>query len=122
MLALENKEEPLYRRAYSYIEDHYMEADLNRDRIAAALGCSTRSLSRAFEGTITIPQIIRRLRLQKARELLHKRSHLTIRQIAEKLHFCDVKYFARCFKELFGLSPSEERQKNVRRKGNLHLF
>ncbi len=112
----EKKSDILFRRAYAYILAHYMEVDLNRDRIAAALGCSTRSLSRAFEGTITIPEAIRRLRLQKARDFLHKRSHLTIKQIAEKVHFCDAKYFSRCFKELFRLSPSEERENIVRRK------
>lgn len=39
----------LDRRADEYILEHYMEPDLDRNRIATALGCSTRNLSRAFK-------------------------------------------------------------------------
>ncbi|TYR35397.1 helix-turn-helix transcriptional regulator [Sphingobacterium phlebotomi] len=56
----------LDRRAYEYILEHYMEPDLDRNRIATALGCSTRNLSRAFRN-MTIPAAIRMLRLYKGR-------------------------------------------------------
>lgn len=102
-------------QAYRYIVEHYMEADLDRNRIAAALGCSTRNLSRAFR-KMTIPATIRMLRLQKSRQLLHTRPDLTIKQIAEKLHFCNAKHFATCYKNFFNYSPSEERKMIRRRK------
>lgn len=105
----------LDRRAYAYIVEHYMEPDLDRNRIATALGCSTRNLSRAFKN-MTIPATIRMFRLQKSRELLHKRPDLTIKQIAEKLHFCNAKHFATCYRNFFKYSPSEERKMIRRRK------
>lgn len=111
----EKKLDALDRRAYEYILEHYMESDLDRNRIAAALGCSIRNLSRAFTKT-TIPTAIRRLRLHKGRELLRKKPDLTIKQIAERVHFCNAKHFATCYKALFSLSPSEERKMIRRRK------
>lgn len=113
----EKKLDILDRRACAYVLDHYMEPDLDRNRIATALGCSTRNLSRAFEGSgIKLHAYIRLLRLQKGRELLRKRSHLTIEQIARKLHFSSARHFATRYKELFNLSPSEERKTIRRRK------
>ncbi|NGM65232.1 helix-turn-helix domain-containing protein [Sphingobacterium sp. SGR-19] len=113
----EEKLDTLDRRACAYILEHYMEPDLDRHRIAAALGCSTRNLSRAFEGSgVKLHAYIRLLRLHKGRELLHKRPNLTIKQIAERVYFCNAKHFATCYKAFLGFSPSEERKMIRRRK------
>lgn len=113
----ENNLTLLYHRAIDYIREHYMEADLNRIRIAEALNCSTRSLSRAFEGGgVKLHAVIRMLRLQKSRELLRKKPNLTIKQIADRLHFSSARHFATRYKELFRLSPHEERKTIRRRK------
>jgi len=112
----EKKQELLLHRAYAYILEHYMEPDLDRNRIAAALGCSTRSLSRAFEGGgLKLHGCIRVLRLHKGRELLRKKPNLTIEKIADRLHFSSARHFATRYKELFQLSPSDER-KMIRRR------
>ncbi|MBD1421772.1 helix-turn-helix domain-containing protein [Sphingobacterium chuzhouense] len=113
----EKKLDTLDRRACAYILEHYMEPDLDRHRIAAALGCSTRNLSRAFEGSgVKLHAYIRLLRLHKGRELLHKRPHLSIEQIADRLHFSSARHFATRYKKAFGLSPAEERKLIRRRK------
>ncbi|PRD47468.1 helix-turn-helix domain-containing protein [Sphingobacterium haloxyli] len=113
----EKKLDILSRRACAYILEHYMERDLDRSRIAAALGCSTRNLSRAFEGSgVKLHAYIRILRLHRGRELLLKRSHLSIEQIADRVHFSSARHFATRYKELFRLSPSEERKAICKRK------
>ena len=113
----EKKLEILCRRACDYILEHYMEADLNRIRIAVALGCSTRSLSRAFEGrSVTMQAAIRVLRLHKGRELLREKPHLTVKQIANRLHFSSARHFATRYKEQFQRSPQEERQATGKRR------
>src|SRR5690606_22060571 len=88
------KQELLLHRACTYILAHYMEPDLDRNRIATALGCSTRSLSRAFEGGgIKLHGYIRVLRLHKGRELLRRKPNLTIEKIANRLHFSSARHF-----------------------------
>src|SRR5690606_13617375 len=101
----------LYHQAINYITDNYMDAELNRLTISAALNCSTRSLSRAFEGrSINLNSSIMMMRLHKSRELLRDRPELTIEHIAGMLHFPNAKHFATQYKKCFHRTPREERK------------
>lgn len=111
---LQRKEEglvQLYHQAINYITDNYMNGELNRLTISAALHCSTRSLSRAFEGrSVTLNSAILLIRLHKSRELLRERPDLTIEYIAGMLHFSNAKHFATQYKKCFHRTPREERK------------
>ena len=101
----------LHHRAIAYVQEHYMQAGINRVTIAGALNCSTRQLSRAFEGRpITIGSAILLMRLHKGRELLRDEPHLSIEQIAGMLHFSDAKHFAKQYKKYFHHSPRQARK------------
>ncbi len=101
----------LYHRAISYITEHYMRADLNRVTIAEALHCSTRSLSRAFEGrTPNLNSSILLIRLHKARELLKQKPELSVEYIASMLHFPHAQHFTNRYKKHFHRTPREERK------------
>jgi len=105
----------LYHKAITYIQKNYLRADLNRITIADALCCSTRNLSRVFEGrSATLNSSITLIRLHKARELLRRESDLSIDHIAAQLHFSSAKHFATQYKKCFHHSPREER-KDIRR-------
>ncbi len=101
----------LYDRAISHIRQHFMDERIDRITIAVALGCSTRQLSRAFEGrSLTFNAALRLMRLYKGRELLRRKRHLPIARIATMVHFHNAKHFATQFKKHFGCTPSEERK------------
>lgn len=101
----------LHHQAISYITEHYMDADLNRVTIANALHCSTRSLSRAFEGrTPSLNSSIILIRLHKARELLKQKPELSVEYIAGMLHFPHAQHFANQYKKHFHRTPREERK------------
>lgn len=101
----------LYHQAINYITDNYMDAELNRLTISEALNCSTRSLSRAFEGrSINLNSSILMMRLHKSRQLLRDRPELTIEHIAGMLHFPNAKHFATQYKKCFHRTPREERK------------
>lgn len=110
----QNKDEGLiviHYRAINYVTEHYMNPDLNRITIAEALNCSTRSLSRAFEGRpISLNSSIITMRLYRGRELLHKNPDLSIDQIAAMLYFSSRQYFATQYKKCFKRTPREERK------------
>lgn len=107
-------EEPniqIYHRAVAYIRDNYLDKRLSRETIADAIHCSTRSLSRAFEGkSLSLNATILTIRLYKGRELLIQRPDLSVEQIALSLHFGDAKYFAVQYKKTFHRTPREERK------------
>lgn len=101
----------LHRKAIDYVKEHFMDADLNRNTIAHALHCSTRSLNRAFEGrTLSLSANILTLRLHKARELLRQQPELTVDRIASMIHFSSTKHFSSQYKKCFYRSPREERK------------
>ena len=88
-----------------------MEEQLDRITIAAALECSPRQLSRAFEGRpTTLQAAIQLLRLHKGRELLRKYRKRPVAQVAAEVHFRNAKHFSTRFKEVFGRTPTEERK------------
>ena len=100
----------LYHRAIAYVREHYLDADLNRMTISEALHCSTRNLSRAFEGRAsTLNSTILLTRLYKGRELLRSQPDLTVDEIALRLHFPNAKYFATRYKMCFHCTPREEK-------------
>ena len=53
------------------------------------------------------------VKFRKAAELLLKMPEEKIVVIANQVGFSNSKYFASCFKERFGLTPSEYRKKNA---------
>src|SRR5690606_30791047 len=84
----------LYHQAINYITDNYMDAELNRLTISAALNCSTRSLSRAFEGrSINLNSSIMMMRLHKRPEPMADRPQPNIQHIASMVHLPKAKDF-----------------------------
>lgn len=101
----------LYHQALDYITEHYMEEQLNREKIAESCNCSVRKLTRAFEGRgNTIKSTILLMRLHKSRELLYRHPELTVEDIAGMVHFFDAKHFSSQYKKYFHRTPREERK------------
>src|SRR5699024_7664341 len=81
----------LFTAARRYIEAHFMEPDLQVNRVARALGCSRATLYRAFaEQECTVAGMIRELRLLRARRLLARApAHARIDDIAARCGFSE---------------------------------
>ncbi|WP_025122442.1 MULTISPECIES: AraC family transcriptional regulator [unclassified Serratia (in: enterobacteria)] len=101
----------LYKSICMYIQDNYAN-DLTRDRITALFKISPNHLSRIFreEGTMNFVSYLRWVRLGKAKMILQK-YHLHINEIALRCGFRDSDYFCRQFKQQFGMTPSEYRDR-----------
>jgi AraC-like DNA-binding protein len=115
--ALQKGDIALYHQATRYISEHFMDEDINIDKIAEVLNVSVRNLYRAFEGKhTTINGAIQLIRLYKARELL-RQTNTAIDGIAFQLNFSTAHYFYK----RFGHSPTKERElygKAKKRKKN----
>jgi AraC-like DNA-binding protein len=105
-----------FRIAIDYIHEH-LDADITLTDIAAAAGCSIRSLARAFQhaGDASPMQYLQRQRLQRIRaELVRAQSaDKNIAEIAYRWGCRHLGEFNRKYRECFGETPSETRQRHL---------
>lgn len=94
-----------------------MEDPLTRDEIARRVGLSQRQLERLFRRYLntTPARHYLRLRLLRARHLLLQTT-LSITGIAVASGFCSTSHFSRCYREVFGHSPRDERRWMIENK------
>ncbi|RFB86876.1 AraC family transcriptional regulator [Rhizobium leguminosarum bv. trifolii] len=83
---------------------------LSEQQIADLAGLSSRQLQRLFADQIGEPmmQFYRRMRLEKANELLQQ-SALPITEVAIAAGFSSLSHFSRAFREHFSLTPRQRR-------------
>lgn len=92
------------------IETRLEDSDMSIPELAKQIGMSRSQLYKkvkALTGNST-SQIIRSIRINKAKELLQE-SDLSIYEVAYDVGFKDPAYFSRIFSEEFGVSPREFR-------------
>jgi AraC family transcriptional activator of tynA and feaB len=105
---LHHRSPDLYGVALAIIRERMLEPLLGRNRVAAELGVSVRTLARAFaiHGT-TFDRALWTSRLEAAYEaLLSNRGSVSTTEVALRHGFVDSSYFARRFKTRFGATPS----------------
>lgn len=103
----------IVHRCIQFIGSNYAEhIDLNT--LADMVYLSPAYLSRIFkaETGTTINQYLNRVRITKAKELLHNRQ-LKLVDISLSVGYEDQSYFTRVFRKIAGISPSEYRNKTV---------
>ncbi|AJE33879.1 AraC family transcriptional regulator [Corynebacterium humireducens NBRC 106098 = DSM 45392] len=94
----------------AWIREHLLDADLSPGRIASAHFMSTRALHALFaEVDTTVGTVVRRLRLDRARELLILHPTWALAEVGRWSGFSDPSYFSRAFRREFGMSPGEFR-------------
>jgi len=87
--------------------------DVTVPGLARELGYSRTSLYRKVKSLtdLSINQFIRLIKLKRSANLL-EHEDVTVSEVAFKMGFADLKYFRNCFKEHFGILPSEYQKKN----------
>lgn len=101
-------DEKFLNKAMKIVEDNLTNEKLNRDFLASQLATSSSTLYRkikwvtGFDTTV----FIRSIRLKKAAQMIINKED-NISGVAYQVGFNDLKYFRKCFKEQFGVSPSQ---------------
>ncbi len=103
-----NLDEAFISKTIKFIEENYDNAEMNIDDISASIGVSRSSFFKKIKGLTGMAPVdfIREFRLQKAAQMLEA-GETNISQIAFNVGMNDTKYFSRCFKQKFGMNPSE---------------
>jgi AraC family L-rhamnose operon transcriptional activator RhaR/AraC family L-rhamnose operon regulatory protein RhaS len=100
--------------AISHLEANFRER-VDLDQLAGMAHMSKRNFMRSFQaatGTSPIAHLIQ-LRVNQAASLL-RRTQLSVTEIAFQVGFGDSNYFARQFRALLGVTPSQYRQQHTR--------
>lgn len=106
-------DEQLIQKAVEIVEQNVANADFSVEELSHALAMSRVYLYKrllALTGKSPI-EFIRIIRLKRAAQLLEK-SQLTVAEVAYKVGFNNPKYFARYFKEEFGVLPKSYQKKS----------
>ena len=101
------------KSACDVVEDRMSDPELDVEKLSREVAMSRRNLHRKLQALIgkTPSQFIRSIRLRRAAQLLSQKS-ATVTEIAFETGFTDSAYFAKCFREQFGQSPSHYSEKS----------
>lgn len=100
-----------YREAIEYVNRHLTDPDLSAERIAEALFVSRRRLYQLFDDGEGISGRIRRMRVERAQQLLADptRAAQGIGEVARLCGFVNAAHFSRTFRKVVGQTPREYR-------------
>ena len=101
-------EEEILEKTMNCIHTHISNSNLSIDDISEYVCVSKIQLYRKIKAItgLTPADIVKTTRLQVAEEMLVSQKY-TITEICFYVGFSDPKYFSKCFKEQYGVSPSE---------------
>lgn len=105
-------EDEFYARFLETVDKEMGDANLNVDVLAAKMGLGRSQFYRKIKALTNYSpvELLRNLRLKRSRDLLTSTSK-TISEIAYEVGFSTPAYFTRCYKEAFGETPSELRER-----------
>ena len=105
---VESIDDAFLRKFAEQIEAVYADPEYNVEKLSETLGLSRGHLHRKIkELTRTAPvEFLRTYRLNKATQLLRQNAY-TVSEVAYRTGFSSPAYFSKCFKAVYGVTPTE---------------
>lgn len=103
-------DDEFYNRFLEIFKKEIGNADLSVDKLASMMGLERTQLYRKIKSLTNYApvELMRRLRLQEGRRLLIA-TDKSISEIAYAIGFSTPAYFSKCYREAYGLTPTEQR-------------
>jgi len=113
---LQEIEDDFLKKLTQYINDNIDNQNLSVEDLVRHAGINRRALNKKLKAMTnkTAAKFIREVRLQKAKKLLLQNGK-NVSEIAFEVGFKDPNYFSVCFREQFGMTPTE-----VLKKAQIH--
>lgn len=104
-------ESEFYEKFIDIVRKDFSDPSLSTESIAGQLGLGARQLTRKIKALTNYPpyEIIKDFRMKRARELIIGTEE-NFSEIAFSIGYSSASYFSKCFKETFGMSPTELRE------------
>lgn len=109
-VSIPSMEQVFLKSVIDAIEDRISDSDLSVENLSKHLAISRIHLHRKLKALtgLSASGFVRLIRLKRAKHLLDQNS-ATISEISYQVGFNSTSYFAKCFKEQFGVLPSEHK-------------
>lgn len=107
-ITVTSADEQFLARVIQIVEDNLSNADFSAEQFGKEAGLSRMQLHRKLVGLtgLAAGDFIRLMRLKRAAQLLDGRTG-TVSEIAYGVGFNSLSYFAKCFRDQFGMLPTE---------------
>ncbi len=117
-IEIESLDEKLVKAATDYVENNLDNVDISVETMAEAMNMSRVHLYKRLTAItgLSPSEFIRQIRLRYAEQLL-SRSQLTVAEVAYKVGFNNPRYFSKYFKAMYGVMPSEYKNKGKNETG-----
>lgn len=105
---IQSPDEAFLKKAVSIIEENLDNSEFGVEDFSEYFKMSRRNVLRKIKGMtgLSINEFIKTIRLKESHKLLTE-GRLNVAEVAYSVGFSDQKYFSKCFKEHFGVTPSE---------------
>lgn len=112
-MAVNSVDERFLDNLKEVVDTQIIESDFTTESFAKALGMSRMQLHRKLKALtgLSSTEFIRSQRLKLAAQLL-KKSEINVSQVGYAVGFNNHSYFTKCFKEQYGISPSDYAKKS----------
>ena len=102
------KNEAFLKRVIQIVEDEMADPNFNIENFADTVGMSRTAFYKKFKSlTGLVPvEFVRDMRLKRGKQLLDAGEN-NMSQVAYSIGFNDAKYFGKCFRKQYNMSPSE---------------
>ena len=109
-----SSDEAFFERALSIAQDNLGDENFGLDRLAAALGVSSRTLRRRIDAAagLTPVEFLRQERLERGFKYLEAGTFKSVAEVARAVGIPNANYFSRSFRERFGVTPRAVLKKN----------
>jgi len=109
----------LVRRAKVYVENNITNPDISTTQLASELSMSRTNLHRKLKSLTgkSTTEFIRNIRIYQAMTLIEQ-ENLPISDVCYSVGFTSTSYFSKCFKEIYGISPSAFKRNFTLKKQN----
>jgi AraC-like DNA-binding protein len=99
-------------KVLDYINDNIGNPDLSVEVLASQLNLSRSQFYRKIKALTnqTANEFLRNIRLQKAKQIIEN-GNSNISEVCYQIGFSSPSYFTKCFKNYFGLLPTEIKKK-----------
>lgn len=107
-ITVTSMDEEFLVQVHHLLEEKYKDETFGVPQMQKSLAMSKTQLHRKLKALTNHPpgKLLRNFRLKRAAQLLSQRSD-SITHLAYNVGFSSLSYFTRCFKELYGVSPTE---------------
>lgn len=112
-MAVNSADERFLGNLKEIVDTQIIESDFTTESFSKALGMSRMQLHRKLKALtgLSATEFIRSQRLKLAAQLL-KKSDINVSQVGYSVGFNNHSYFTKCFKEHYGVSPSDYAKKS----------